>query len=90
MFAVVTITEKTSSYVNYPAFAVLFLLLLAGPTIGYLIGRTRGRGGLGIFLGFFGILGWILIAVLPRSTEAEARRQVAVAQKMDEPQRQAA
>ena len=90
MFAAITVTETTSSYVNYPAFAVLFLPLLAGSVIGFLIGRTRGRGGLGIFLGFFGILGWILIAVLPRTAKAEARRELAVAQKMAEPQRQAA
>ncbi len=34
--------------------------------IGYLIGRGKGKGGLGFFLGLFlGLLGWIIIAVIP-------------------------
>ena len=84
LFAVqnITVTETSHSYVNYPAIGVLLLLLLAGPVIGYLIGNRRGHPVLGLVLGlFFHVIGWILIAVIPRTAEAEAGRNLAVAQK---------
>ena len=83
MLAAVTITETTHTYVNYPAFAVLFLFFLAGPVVGYLIGRRKGHPVLGAVLGlFFGILGWIVMAVIPRTVEAEARHEQHIAEKV--------
>ena len=34
--------------------------------IGYLIGRRKGRAGLGAVLGILGCIGWIIVAVLPK------------------------
>lgn len=68
----VTVTETT--YINYPAFAVLALFLIAGPLVGYLIGRRKGHPVLGAVLGFFlHFIGWIVIALVPRTPAAEAR-----------------
>jgi len=44
---------------------IVFVVLFKGG-IGYLIGRNKGKGGLGFVLGLFlGIIGWIIIAVIP-------------------------
>ena len=87
----VTVTETSHSYVNYPAFAVLFLILLAGPVVGYLIGRRKGHPVLGTVLGFFlHIVGWLVMAVIPRTAEAETRHQAAAAHKLDHGHAQAA
>jgi hypothetical protein len=48
------------------------LLILAGVwlvvmLIGYVIGRARGRGGFGAFMGLLlGPLGWLIVLLLPR------------------------
>ena len=75
--AQVTVTQTSSStYVNYPAFAVIFAI---GMAIGFLIGRLRGHPILGAVLGIFGLIGWIIAAVLPRSADAQARHDAKVA-----------
>ena len=44
-------------------FLVLFLVM---GLIGWAIGESKNRGGLGFILGFFlGFIGWIIVAVLP-------------------------
>ena len=60
----------------------LVAVVVIGGGIGFLIGKNRRRPVLGFFVGLFGIFGWILLAVLPRTPEAEAARNLAVAQKM--------
>lgn len=60
----------------------LVALIVVGGGVGFLIGRSRGKPVLGFFLGLFGLFGWILMAVLPRTPEAEARHNLEVAQKM--------
>ena len=53
-----------------------------GGGVGALIGSSKGKGGTGFVLGLLlGFIGWIIIAVLPRSAdkEAEFQRQVAFA-----------
>ena len=63
--------------------AVAYIIVLAfaiSGLIGYAIGTTKGRGGLGLLLGLlFGFIGWIITALLGPSTEFEARRAVAIA-----------
>ena len=51
--------------------------------VGRQIGASRGRADVGIVLSlFFGPLGWLITAFLPRTAEAEARHQAAVAEKL--------
>jgi hypothetical protein len=53
---------------------VFVVILVAGPVVGYLIGNPKGLGLVGILLGFFlSWIGWIIVAVMPRTAEAEAR-----------------
>jgi hypothetical protein len=60
-------------------FVVLMMLSISGG-IGALIGSRKGRAGAGFALGFFlSWVGWIIIAVMGRSPEAEARYQNEVA-----------
>ena len=65
---------------------VLFLFIgwmIFSPLVGFMIGKSRGRPVAGAVLGFFlGWIGWIIAAVIARSPEAEARRNLAIAQKM--------
>ena len=65
---------------------VLFLFvgwMIFSPLVGFMIGKSRGRPVAGAVLGFFlGWIGWIIAAVIARSPEAEARRNLAIAQKM--------
>ena len=79
----ITVTETSHSYVNYPAFAVLFAFFLAGPVVGYLIGRRKGHPVLGTVLGLLlHVLGWIVMAVIPRTATAEARHEQHAAEKV--------
>ena len=49
---------------------IAFVILFKGG-IGYLIGTRKGKGGLGFVLGLFlGIIGWIIIAVIPGDSPA--------------------
>jgi len=46
-------------------FVIIVFWLLVGPLVGYAIGNTRGRAGLGVFLGLFlGPIGWLITFVL--------------------------
>lgn len=45
---------------------VITIALAIAVLIGFLIGRTKGRPALGAILGIFGIIGWIIIALIPR------------------------
>ncbi len=50
--------------------------LIIGGGIGYAIGQAKGRAGLGFILGFLlGLIGWIIIACIPRRTGALTREQ---------------
>jgi len=58
---------------------VLVVSSVVSGVIGALIGRTKGRPGLGLMLGLIlGFIGWIIVAVLPRTVEQEARRNLQV------------
>lgn len=46
--------------------------LIVGILIGWLIGRWKGRPVLGAVLGILGIIGWIIIAVIPRPADSTA------------------
>lgn len=50
---------------------ILYLLILCIlGFIGHSIGSSKGRGTSGFWLGFFlGIIGWIIVACLPRKTD---------------------
>jgi preprotein translocase subunit Sss1 len=57
------------------------LVLLFSGFVGYLIGDSKGKGGLGFFLGLIlGFIGWIIIAVAQRTPEKEAEYQAKVAE----------
>ena len=48
---------------------LIVLFIVSFPVVGFLIGRTKGRPILGAVLGlFFNVIGWIIIAVVPRRT----------------------
>jgi hypothetical protein len=52
-----------------PDFLAVWLIaqVVIGGGIGLLIGRAKGRPGLGFLLGFLlGIIGWIISAIIPR------------------------
>jgi uncharacterized membrane protein YfcA len=50
------------------AVAVLLVWSAIGALVGYLIGKWKGRGTLGLWLGLLlGVIGWIIVAVLPDS-----------------------
>lgn len=56
----------------------LVFALLSG-VIGALIGRTKGRVGVGLLLGLlFGFIGWIVTALLSRTVEREAQYRLSV------------
>ena len=51
-------------------------LILLGPLVGSLIGKSKGRGVAGFFLGpFAGVLGWVIVGALPRKPAKEAEYQ---------------
>jgi len=57
---------------------VIFLFLLwvaVGGGVGYWIGSGKGRGGLGFVLGLlFGVIGWLIVALLQPTVDVEERR----------------
>lgn len=60
-------------------FFYLVVWSMAGAVVGALIGKSKGRAGAGFVLGLLlGWIGWIIIALMSRSAEAEARYYVAV------------
>lgn len=66
------------------------LWFLLSTIVGFMIGKSRGRGALGAVLGFFlGWVGWIIAAVVSRTPEVEARRNAALTQAMGSLQAQA-
>ena len=75
--------QQTTNDVNNTALFVFLGWMIFSPIVGYMIGKSRGRPVAGAVLGFFlGWIGWIIAAVIARSPEAEARRDLAIAQKM--------
>ena len=78
------LAQQTSGGLTDNWIVLVFPLWFVLSTIvGYMIGRSRGRGALGAVLGFFlGWVGWIIAAVVARSPEAEARRNAALTQAM--------
>jgi uncharacterized membrane protein YfcA len=42
--------------------------LVVGVLVGYWIGSVKGQPRLGAILGIFGIIGWIVMALLPKRT----------------------
>jgi hypothetical protein len=66
---------------------VVLILALVAPLsglVGMAIGSERGRGTLGFWLGFFlGAIGWILVAVMQATPEAEVARANRVAAVME-------
>lgn len=63
LFAQTYTEPRSASYLlGYSLFG-----MLVGGVIGYFIGASKDRGGLGAVLGaLLGCLGWIIVAVLPR------------------------
>jgi len=62
---------------------VVFLILLfwagVGGLVGYAIGKGKGRKTEGFWLGFvFGFIGWIVVAVMQATPQAEAERIVMI------------
>jgi Short C-terminal domain len=58
----------------------LIVWLAIGAGVGLLIGRSKERPAAGFWLGLLlGWIGWIIIALMSRTPEAEARRHIAVA-----------
>lgn len=52
---------------------ILWLMVgpVVGGTVGYLIGKDKGRGTEGILLGIFlGCLGWVIVAILKPSQQS--------------------
>lgn len=50
----------------WPVLVLGLLYLVAGPVVGVLIGLRKNRPVLGVVLGvLFGVLGWVVIAVVP-------------------------
>jgi hypothetical protein len=43
---------------------VAILALAIGSTVGWLIGKGKGLGGVGAALGVLGFIGWIIVAVM--------------------------
>ena len=75
--------QQTTNDVNNTLLFVFIGWMVISPAIGYMIGKSRGRPVVGAVLGFFlGWIGWIIAAVIARSPEAEARRNQAIAAKM--------
>jgi hypothetical protein len=63
---------------------VLILWLILGPLVGWAIGNPKGRGVEGAGLGFLlGVIGWIIVAVMSPTPEAEAQRARALAAALD-------
>lgn len=61
-----------------PGFALVRVVLgmAVGGGIGYLIGRGKGRGGLGLILGaFLGCIGWIIVACIGPAHSGMVRRR---------------
>jgi hypothetical protein len=49
--------------------------ILVGGGVGYLIGKGKGKGSLGFILGLcLGLLGWIIIAVIPAERQGGSVR----------------
>jgi hypothetical protein len=63
--------------------AIIFWAVI-GALVGRAIGKAKGRANEGLLLGLFlGFIGWIIIAVMRPTPEAEAERVQAVASFMD-------
>ena len=54
------------------------LQLLVGGGVGYLIGNSKGLGGVGFALGaFLGLIGWIIVALIPgQAPQSMMRRRL--------------
>jgi len=46
----------------------IMVALVIGVLVGWAIGSVRGRPALGAVLGVFGVVGWIIALLIPRST----------------------
>jgi len=72
--------SATNSTASIVAALIIIALLAFNGIVGYLIGNTKGRGTLGFWLGFLiSIIGWIIVAVLPRTLELEEERELRLA-----------
>lgn len=63
------------------SFLITYLVFWAavGAGVGTLIGRSKGRGAAGFWLGLLlGWIGWIVIGLMSRTPEADARHNIAV------------
>ncbi len=75
--------QQNTTEANNIVFYLFVGWMIFSPIVGFMIGKSRGRPVAGAVLGFFlGWIGWIIAAVIARSPEAEARRNLAIAQKM--------
>ena len=63
---------------------VFFVIWLACAFIAGVIGEVRGRWGLGVILGvLLGVIGIIVISVIPRDYDALARREAKERKRID-------
>lgn len=53
---------------------VLAIIMMICGAVGYAIGEPKGRQDQGFWLGLLGIVGWIVIALLPPTDEVSAKR----------------
>lgn len=72
--------EMSNSGAGFVTVLIVIALLAVNGCIGYLIGNAKGRGTEGFWLGFLiSVIGWIIVAILPRSLELEEERELRLA-----------
>lgn len=77
MLSIIGYATDEPDYGRIATIIILILVVwcLVGGLVGYAIGNSRGRGTAGFWLGFlFGWVGWIIVAVLQPTAQAEAQR----------------
>jgi hypothetical protein len=63
MIALVTLLAETNNTLTIGGSLIAFFISVA---IGGFIGSMKNRMGLGLLLGIFGCIGWLIIALIPK------------------------